>query len=615
MQKEIANWLKATGTVVIASALAVMPNSTQMLTTYEYQKETMRGGSELSDEAKKSGQKTTGLDKDYAYQWSEGKQESFTLLIPRLMGGASYENIGESSKIYKEMKETYGKDQAQKMAENFPGYHGDQTFTSGTIYFGAIIVFLAVFGFFIIEGAMKWWLISGAAVSLMMSWGSNFPAFNYFFFDNVPLFNKFRSVSMWLSITSLMAVISAVFALHQFLSNTDEVKAAKHKKYLYISGAIVGAICLYFWMVGLDEYTSPRDAEMLKSGYPEELVQQIVEQREDLSKGDALRSLLFIAMAFGALYAYTTKKVKAEYIALVLTVLCVIDIVPFDKNFFPKEKFQKVAKHKDIEIEATPADKFILQDKSLNYRVLNLTGDVFNEANTSYFHKSIGGYHPAKLRRYQDLIENYIPQEAQAEAQKAAKGDTLAFASANVLNMLNSKYIILAPQAEAVVKNKFALGNAWFIDTLKSVKNAKEEIDGLAKLNPKRTALISEEVSAQLKTKKKEFSSKGSIELISYEPNRLEYNVDAVGESFAVFSEIYYPFGWKASIDGNEVEHVRVNYALRGLEIHAGKHKVSFVFEPDSFKLGKTLSSASSLIILLMIGAVAFLLFKKRKEA
>ncbi|MFZ9848047.1 MAG: YfhO family protein, partial [Flavobacteriales bacterium] len=308
------------------------------------------------------------------------------------------------------------------------------------------------------------------------------------------------------------------------------------------------------------------------------------------------------------------KTLKAEYIVLIITVLCVVDILPFDKAFFPKEKFQKVHKQKSApDIEATAADNEILKDKSLNYRVLNLTGDVFNEANTSYFHKSVGGYHPAKLRRYQDLIENYIPQEAQVEAQKAIKMDSSAFASANVLNMLNTKYVILSPESNGVITNKHALGNAWLVDTLKIVNTAKEEIDALGKINPKRTALIAESSFTEGALSKKVFSAQGTIQLTSYAPNKLEYATDVSADAFAVFSEVYYPYGWKASIDEQEVNHVRVDYTLRGLPIPAGKHKVTFVFDPDSFKLGKRLSSISSILILLLFAGVVFVEYRKRK--
>ena len=614
IQKEIGNWLKSTGTVVVAVALAILPNISQMLTTYEYQKETMRGGSELSVDAAKTGKKTTGLDRDYAFAWSEGKQETFTILIPRLMGGGSTENIGTDAKIYDELKEKIGKDEAEKFVEQFPGYHGDQTFTGGTIYFGSIIIFLAIFGFFLIKGAMKWWLMVSIALSMMMAWGSNFPALNYFLFDHLPLFNKFRSVSMWLSITSLLAVISAVFGLNEYLRNEDEIAKAKYKNYLLISFGIVGVICLYFWMIGLDDYTSPRDAEMLKGGYPQWLIDSIVEQREALSKSDALRSLTFIALAFGALYFAAKKTIKAEYIVLAITVLCVIDILPFDKAFFPKEKFQKVHKQKDAsDIESTAADREILKDAS-NYRVLNLTGDVFNEANTSYFHKSVGGYHPAKLRRYQDLIENHIPQEAQTEAQKAMRMDSSAFSSANVLNMLNTKYLIVSPESNGVITNKYALGNVWLVDSLQITKTAKEEIDALRKINPRRTALISASSLEEGAIKKSVYTSTGSIQLTSYAPNKLEYTADLSGDAFAVFSEIYYPYGWKASIDEQEVNHVRVDYTLRGLPIPAGKHKITFVFDPDSFKLGKRLSSISSVIILLLFAGVVFVELRNRKR-
>ena len=621
MQKEITNWLKASTVVAIASVLAALPNVSHVFTTYEYQKETMRGGSELSADAAKAGKKTTGLDKDYAFAWSEGRQESFSLLIPRFYGGGSVEDIGKNNKFYERMKDDFDKGAADDFVERFPAYHGDQGGTAGTIYIGAIVVFLAVLGFFIIEGALKWWLMLSIAISLMMSWGSNLPALNYFLFDNVPLFNKFRSVSMWLSITGLLAVISGVFGLHEFLKNEDEEKKKKYLKYLYISGGIVGGICLFFWMGGISEYDAPGDAalaeQLAKAKYPEWTMEAVKEQREDLLKSDALRSLLFIALAFGALFAFTKKIIKSEYVVLALTILCIVDLYPFDKAFFPKEKFQKAKKDKGLEIEMTAADREVLKDTSPNYRVYNISqglSNSINEAFTSYYHKSVGGYHPAKLRRYQDLIDNYILQETQTDIDKAFKQDSTAFASANVLNMLNTKYFIVSPEANGVIANKYAMGNAWFIDSLRLVSSAKEEIAALGKINPRTTAVVDKSVLETSGIKSKSFKGEGSVQLTSYAPNRLQYAVEAKGDAFVVFSEIYYPYGWKASIDDKEVDHLRVNYTFRGLPIPAGKHQVKFVFDPDSFTLGKRMSSISSVIILLLFGAVIFAEWKRRKN-
>ncbi len=593
-KKEIMQWFKGTGVVVIASVFAVLPNTSHLWTTYEYQKETMRGGSDLvADSVKVQTEKPSGLEKKYAFDWSQGKSETFTVLIPRFMGGSSHENVGENSNAYEVLKEK-GVEQAKEIVKAVPTYRGDQPFTSGAIYFGSIVVFLSILGFVLIKGPLKWWLIAGTVLSIALAWGRNLPGLNYFLFDHLPLYNKFRSVSMWLALTSLLAVISAVLGLHEYFSNPDE----KNKKALMISYAAVGGLCLFFGLFGseLFDFSSPNDADSVKGGYPQWLIDALIEDRADMLKSDALKSFVFISLAFGALFLFYKKVLKAEYAIVALCLLSLIDLYKFDKNFFTEDKFQRVKK--SIDIEPTSADNQILEDKDPNYRVLNEAVNTYNDAYTSYFHKSVGGYHAAKLKRYQDMIDRHIARH-----------------NLSVLNMLNTKYIIQNQQGQlAVIKNDNALGNAWFIDTLKVVKTPNEEIDALnPPFNSKTQAVIDNSFYTQLSAKNGVFADTGEIKLTSYKPNELIYTSTNPMLGFAVFSEIYYKDGWQAYLDGKEVDHVRVNYILRGLEIPAGKHEIKFVFAPEAFVVGSKISGISSLLILaILISSIGVAIYKRK---
>ncbi|MCX6181991.1 MAG: YfhO family protein [Bacteroidetes bacterium] len=610
-KKEIAQWLKGTSVIVIASAFAVLPNTSHLWTTYEYQKETMRGGSDLvadsvnvqtvkptaADSAKVKTVKPTGLEKKYAFDWSQGKSETFTLLIPRFMGGGSGEELDESSNAYEAMiQNNVPTGEAKKIIKSAPTYRGDQPFTSGAIYFGCIIVFLAVLGFVLIKGPIRWWLIAGTVVSICLAWGRNLPSVNYFLFDHLPLYNKFRSVSMWLALTSLLAVVSAVLGVHEYFNNPDE----KNKKLLMITYGVVGGLCLFFGLFGSEffDFTAAVDAKMVQGGYPQWLVDAFVEDRADMLQSDALKSFALISLAFGALFLFYKKVLKAEIAIVAICLISLLDLYKFDKSFISEDKFSRVKK--SIDIVESSADKQILEDKDPNFRVLNTATDTYNDAYTSYFHKSVGGYHPAKLKRYQDMIERHISQQ-----------------NLSVLNMLNTKYVIQNQQGQLVVfKNDRALGNAWFIDTLKVVNTPNEEIAALnAPFESKTTAVIDTSFYAALANKKDVFADTGEIKLTSYKPNELIYTSNNPELGFAVFSEIYYKDGWQASIDGKEVDHLRVNYILRALEIPAGKHEIKFVFAPESFVVGSKISGISSIVVLVILLLSVGVFVYKRKKA
>ena len=596
VNKEIKVWLLSTSLVVLASVMAVLPNVSHLWTTYEYQEETMRGGSELT--AKTAGVKTTGLEKEYAFAWSQGKAETFTLLIPHFMGGGSQEAIGKSSKTYEVLKEKAGLETAEQIAKGAPTYWGDQPGTSGAIYFGCIVIFLGVLGFILLQGPLKWWLIVGTVLTIFLSWGKNLMGLNEFLFDHLPLYNKFRSVSMWLSLTSLLVVLSAILGVHDFIAN-HETNKEKYLKRLYIAFGVVGGFCLFMGLFGASffDFHAPSDARLLQSGYPQWLIDAIVEDRKDMMQSDAFRSFGLISLSFLGLLALTKKALKAEYVLVALCLLTLIDVYKVDKAFVAEDKFKREKRNQN-ELEPTSADLMILQDKDPNYRVLNLAGDTYNEAITSYFHKSVGGYHPAKLRRYQDLIERHISQR-----------------HLPVINMLNTKYIIVDNNQQLqVMTNDQACGNAWFIDTLLVTKTAEAELDTLDGINPKHSAVIDQEFYNKLATKKMVFAANGNVQLTSYKPNELLYSASSAAGGLAVFSEIYYPYGWKAFIDGKEVEHVRVDYVLRGLEIPAGKHEVKFVFAPESFIVGSKISGIGSILILIAIVAgLAFIYYKAKK--
>jgi hypothetical protein len=582
-EKEIKKFLVSTAIIGGSYILAIVPNITALITTYEYSKDTIRGKSELTTN---QSEKSTGLDKDYALSWSYDKMETFTLIIPNFKGGASGGKLSENSTMYKELiSNGVPRNNAKEYIQQAPTYWGDQPFTVGPVYFGAIICFLFVFGLYLVEKKHKWWMVSVSLIAILLSWGRHFEWFTDLFFYYVPLYNKFRAVS------SILIIPSVIFPLLAFLGIREITSGNISKKQLLIylrnSFFIVGGIVLFFLLFGsiLFNFTSPNDNQMRTSGYPAWLINAIISDRKSLFRMDALRSLVFITLAAGALWLYIKEQLKVSYFILALGILVLADMWTVDRRYLNNSDFQ--SKKRVQTMQPTNADLQILIDKDPDFRVFNVTVDPFADTHTSYFHKSIGGYHGAKLRRYKELIDRHLMKQNMA-----------------VFNMLNTKYFIVKGDNNEPVahQNPYALGNAWFVANLKVVNNADEEIAALDNFNPSATAVIDkkfiEKLPALTSLQTDSLPQSARILLTSYEPNHLTYVSETPRELFAVFSEIYYndTKGWNAYLDGEKKPHVRVNYVLRGMAIPAGKHTLEFKFEPHSFYFAQKIELYSSLV-------------------
>ncbi len=576
--KTLVQFGKATGVLLITAAIAVGTNIAAIMTTAEYGKFSIRGKSELQP---KEGQRVSdGLDVDYAFDWSYGIDETLTILIPGYYGGSSTEAIGKNTETYKFFKSNFGEQTAKEQTQNLPMYFGKLNFTSGPIYFGAIIVFLFVLGMFIVRSELKWWLFAATIFSFMLSWGENFSILNYFLFDYLPGYNKFRAVMMGLVIAQFCMPVLAVLAVDELFKTVDVQKTLKQ---LYIVTGALGAICLFVWIgAGSRSYDLPSD-ETMKTQFAKQIgpelanqfIQALLADREGIVTSDAFRSLVFILLAAALLYLGLTKKLNTQIVTIILVVFVLLDVLGVDKRYLNDKNFIK--KKEQTYFNPTPTDEQILQDKSLSYRVYNM-GNPFNEARTSYFHKSIGGYSAAKMRRYQDLIERQI-----------------STGNMEVLNMLNAKYFITGDERQPVYPNPNALGNAWFVRNVKYVNSPDEEINSLTGLNPAKT-LIVDKTKFTIKNTQLD-SANNSIKLVQYEPNYLKYEYDAEKPGVVVFSEIYYPIGWTSKIDGKETPHIRGNYVLRAMEVPQGKHIIEFSFVSESYETGTKISYFCSILV------------------
>jgi len=591
-EKQFSRFGKATGVLVLASILAVATNITSIWATYEYGKETIRGKTELTTE---KSNRTSGLDKDYATGWSYGKLETFTMLIPNFNGGSSQGALTESSNTYKALQNNnIDNNQAKNAIKAMPLYWGSQPGVAGPVYIGSIIMFLFVFALFVADNRYKWWLLAATLLSILLAWGKNFPDFTDFFLNYVPGYNKFRAVSMTLVIAELCIPLLAILGLQKaFSAGMDKKKLIKH---LYYSVGIVGGISLFFALAGssIFDFISPSD-EQYKSYYPDWLIAAIQLDRASLLSADAFRSLVFILLAGAAIWAVLNNVIKNPvYFYSILALLIIIDMWTVNRRYLNDESFVRKSVAA-VPFQPTTTDQLIMKDKDPNFRVFNQTvGNPFSDASTSYFHKSLGGYHGAKLRRYQELIENHL-----------AKGNM------NVYNMLNTKYFIVsdknggAPQMQI---NMQALGNAWFVNDARVVNNADEEINALTDFIPGETAIYDKRFEDQVKGHLITKDTLASISLTEYKPNHLTYKSQASREQLAVFSEIYYDKGWNAYIDGKQSPYFRANYVLRAMIVPAGNHTIEFKFEPKVYSTGEKISYASSiLLVLLALGSLGLM--------
>ncbi|NNM15916.1 MAG: YfhO family protein, partial [Bacteroidia bacterium] len=578
--KQLDKFIKASSALLVAIILGLAVNASALWTTYEYSKETIRGESELTTKEKKS-----GLEKDYAFGWSNGKLESFTLLIPGFYGGSSQEELGEKSETYEKLiSNRVPSGQAKSFIKSLPLYWGDQPSTAGPVYFGAVICFLFLIGVLTVKSSERWWLLATIILTLMLSWGNNFTMLSYLFFDYFPMYNKFRAVSMILHITGICVLIMAMLGLRNITSQKKFSKETFNK--VKLATYILGGICLVFALLGstLFDFVGPSDEQLRQSA--DWLVASIREDRASMLQMDSLRSAFFIALSFGAIWYFYKNKVKKEYFIAAILSLAVIDLALVGTRYVSSADYQE-KKQNDIEVRPTQVDLQIMQDTDPHYRVYNLTNNPFNDAVTSYFHKSIGGYHGAKLMRYQELIERHIGRGNQA-----------------VLNMLNTKYFITSPQQGGqprAQRNPGALGNAWFVNDIQMVANADQEMEALNSFIPANTAIIDERFKDYVSNFTPNSDTSDVITLTEYKPNMLSYQSNSNSNRLAVFSEVYYnnEKGWDAYIDGELQPHIRVNYILRAINIPSGEHTIEFKFRPNSYYTGEKISLASSILLIL----------------
>jgi hypothetical protein len=596
-ENSLKKYFTALGILAVAAVFAVATNITSLWATYEYGQYTIRGPSELESNV----QSTGGLDKDYALGWSYGVSESMTLLVPNFMGGPSVGKLNEKSELYKTMvSQGVAPVQARQIISQVPLYWGDQPVTSGPTYVGIISFFLFVLALFLVKGPYKWWLVSVAILGLMLSWGRNFMWFTDIFFEYVPLYNKFRAVSMTLVIVCFTVPFLAWLGLNKLdLKTYDKKTLIKYLKYTV--GIVGGILLLLVLFAGTFDYYGGMDDQLVNQyQWQNWMLEAMREDRAAMMRTDALRGLFFILAAAGAIWLLIKEKLNKTLFVAVLSVLILIDMWTVNKRYINNDDFVPKMRA-EVPFQPTLANQQILADPDPNFRVLNTTVSTFNDASTSYFHKSIGGYHGAKLRRYQELIERQISNN-----------------NMSVLNMLNTKYFITRGQDNQPVarRNPDALGNVWFVNNIQIVENADEEINALTDFDPTRTAVVdkrfadyitglefnrTQPVLADTLTDPEIMDDIDRIQLTSYKPNHLVYNSGSRQENLAVFSEIYYDKGWNAYINGEPADHIRVNYVLRAMRIPPGQNTIEFKFEPNVYSTGESISLASSAILLIIV--------------
>ena len=590
-QKKYKDLFIATVIFVTSVFIGIGTGTGNVFANAEYTSETMRGGhSDIVAEGEQTdAAKSKGLDIEYATQWSYGINETMSFLIPGFMGGANSVAVGKESDLYKTLvKNGVAARDAASFCQGVPMYWGDQPFTAGNVYMGAVVCFLFLLGLLIVEGPYKWGLLIATLFSIALAWGHNCLWLTEFFFKYFPLYNKFRAVSSILIVAEIAMPLLGFLAIKQIMDGTVEKR--KLFKSLYISGGITAGICLLFALFGgaLFSFTSQYDAGW-SSNLPDWLYAAIVDERAALLRSDSFRSFLFIAAAFGLLWVYAKGKLKTGWMIAVLGVLVIADMWPVDKRYFNDENFIPASRARANAFVMEGYEEQLLKDTS-HFRVLNLTTNTWNDSRTSYYLKSLGGYSAAKLRRYQDLIDQHLSKMHWP-----------------VFGMLNAKYIIVSgDDGQAVPQiNPFALGNAWFVDKLHVVENANEESDALNTIDLTHEAVLDREFAPYVDNFNPAFPKGASVVLNKYTPKELDYTSNSSTAGTVVFSEIYYPYGWKATIDGEPVDHYRVNYMLRAVNVPAGQHNIHFIFDPDSVHKGNVISSVFIILMyLLVLGAI-----------
>ncbi|MBR6842175.1 MAG: YfhO family protein [Prevotella sp.] len=613
-KKELVKFAKATGVCIAGAAIGVCINLSNLYHTWQYSQESMRGKSELVK--KNSGNQTnSGLERDYITQWSYGIDETWTLLVPNTKGGASVP-LSESEKAMEHADNNF-----IPIYQQIGQYWGEQPGTSGPVYVGAFVMMLFILGLFIVKGAIKWSLLAATILSILLSWGRNFMGFTDFFLDYIPMYAKFRTVASILVIAEFTIPLLAMLALKKLMDEPEQLKP--RMKYVGISFLLTGGIALLFSVMPsmfFDSFISSsemRAIQSLPAEYIQPLVANLTEMRQAVFTADALRSFYIILVGTGILLAFMIGKLKKEYAIGIILVLCLVDLWTVNKRYLNDSMFVPKSE-REAPQQKTQTDELILRDQSLDYRVLNLASNTFNENETSYYHKSIGGYHAAKLRRYQEMIEQYINPEMQSlfgAVSKAAGDMTLVNGDSicPVLNMLNTKYFILPLQGGQTVplQNPYVYGNAWMVDKIQYVNNANEEMAAVGKIDLRHEAVADAKFKSQLGEAIAQDTA-SVVTITEYEPNRLKYYVNTGKGGVLVFSEIYYP-GWTATVDGEPVELGRVDYILRALNIKPGKHEVELAFFPTSVNTTETIAYLAYVVLLLIIAGAVFIEWRKRK--
>lgn len=602
-KKETTAFLKSLGYIAGATLLALLVNASLLWSTYEYSKYSIRGKSNLTQSTAGTGD---GVSRDYAYEYSEGVGETLTFLIPNAYGGIYRGGDGEDSHITKTLT-AQGVDllQAQGVAQRLPLYWGEKRFTEGPWYFGAVVCFLFVFGLLVVKDRIKWWLLATVILTMLLSFGYNFPYVSDLFFDYFPLFNKFRAVESILAVAMLCFPVLALLAINEAINEPDKkVLFKKAKLALYITGGL--ALLLALLPDAFLSFKTSKHQDLitdmtkgLTGGNAQlagSIANALVQDRISIARADAIRSLIFVLIGFGILWAWVKQKINVTVLSISFLLLMLVDMWTVDKRYLKNEDFTD--KQASQQLQPRPVDQAILQDKDPDYRVIDLSQSINEDSATPYFHKSIGGYSAARLKRYEELIENqFSPQLNPA-----------------VLNMLNTKYVISQDSTgkQTASPNPYALGHAWFVKQVKYVANANDEMKALHGFSPKNEAIVDRQYKSLIDGKQIAGDSTATILLAKYTPDHLTYQSSSTSGQLAVFSEIYYDKGWKMLIDGNEQPYFRANYLLRAAIIPPGKHTVEFIFHPASYYTGEKISMAGSALLLLALGGAVYLEWKKK---
>lgn len=616
-KKELARFGKATAVCAAGAVIGICLNLSNLYHTWEYSKETMRGKSEL---VKKdvANQTSTGLDRDYITQWSYGIDETWTLLVPNTKGGASVPLV-ESETAMKHADPNFA-----QIYQQLGQYWGEQPGTQGPVYVGAFVLMLFILGLFIVKGPMKWALLAATVLSVLLAWGKNFMPFTNFFIDYVPMYAKFRTVASILVIAEFTIPMLAMLALKKIVDEPEIL--TKRIKTVYLSFGLTGGIAVLFALfptLFFSDFISSNEMKALMT-LPQEYVNPVIDNLRDMREAvftaDCWRSALVVVIGTLCLLLFKARKLKANYMVGAIIVLCLIDLWQVNKRYLNNDMFVPKSE-REAPIQETETDRIILQDKTDlgNYRVLNLASNTFNENETSYFHNSIGGYHAAKLRRYQDMIDMYIAPEMSSLMQAVAQaGGDMSKVNGDsifpVLNMLNARYFILPLQdgQTVPVQNPYVYGPAWYVDKLTYVDNANAEIERVGKMDIRHEAVADKRFEAQLKTAVKQDST-SVVKLTSYMSDRLTYDVNSSKGGVIVFSEVYYP-GWTATVDGQPVELGRVNYLLRAVNVAPGKHKIELAFHPKSVTTTETIAYVAYAVLLLAILLLAYIEYRKKRK-